>query len=101
MVTFKIVAQVEKVTVILSSMGRHVGKIDVKGNFCLLKTYPVKEVGSQYENFLYSLFSLQSIVFATLRLRGRPGRDGCQSAFWDCFGGRICGHVENASLNAR
>ena len=24
--------------------------------------------------------------FATLRLRGRPGRDGCQSALWDCFG---------------
>ena len=25
------------------------------------------------------------------------GRDGCQSALWDCFGGRICRHVENAS----
>ena len=35
--------------------------------------------------------------FATLRLRGRPGRDGYQSASWDCFGDRICRHVENAS----
>ena len=35
--------------------------------------------------------------FATLRLRGKPGRDGCQSALWDCFGDRICRHVENAS----
>ena len=35
--------------------------------------------------------------FATLRLRGRPGRDGCQSALWDYFGERICRHVENAS----
>ena len=25
-------------------------------------------------------------AFATLRLRGRQGRDGCQSALWDCFG---------------
>ena len=25
--------------------------------------------------------------FATLRLCGRPGRDGCQSALWDCFKG--------------
>ena len=31
--------------------------------------------------------------FATLRLRGRPGRDGCQSALWDCFGDRICRHA--------
>ena len=37
------------------------------------------------------------MVFATLRLRGGTGRDGCQSALWDCFGGRICRHVENAS----
>ena len=35
-------------------------------------------------------------VFATLRLSGRPGRHGCQSALWDCFG-RICRSVENAS----
>ena len=27
------------------------------------------------------------MVFATLRLRGGTGRDGCQSALWDCFGG--------------
>ena len=27
--------------------------------------------------------------FATLRLRGRPERDVCQSTLWDCFGGRI------------
>ena len=35
-------------------------------------------------------------LLAILRLRVRPGRDGCQSTFWDCFGGRICHHVENA-----
>ena len=35
-------------------------------------------------------------VLATLRLRTGPGRDGCQSALWDCFRGRICRHVENA-----
>ena len=34
---------------------------------------------------LYSLLSWQSSVFATLRLRERPGRDGCQSASWDAF----------------
>ena len=27
--------------------------------------------------------------FAALRLRRRPGPDGCQSALWDCFEGRI------------
>ncbi len=32
-VSFKIVAQVEEVTVILSSMDRHVGKVVVKGIF--------------------------------------------------------------------
>ena len=36
-------------------------------------------------------------LFATLRLRGRLGRDGCQSALWDCFGGQIWRHNENAS----
>ena len=36
-------------------------------------------------------------LFATLRLRGRLGRDGCQSALWDCFGGQIWHHDENAS----
>ena len=35
--------------------------------------------------------------FASLRLRGRSGWDGCQSALWGCFGGRICRHVEYAS----
>ena len=33
--------------------------------------------------FFLSFFGL----FATLRLRGRPGRDGCPSAMWDCFKG--------------
>ena len=28
-----------------------------------------------------------SYLLATLRLRGRPGRDGCESALWDCFKG--------------
>ena len=41
--------------------------------------------------------NLKVRVFAILRLRGRPPRDGGQSALWDCFGGRICRHVENAS----
>ena len=36
-------------------------------------------------------------LLATLRLRWRLSRDGCQSALWDCFGGRICRHVENMS----
>ena len=30
-----------------------------------------------------------SHIFSTLRLRGRLGRDGCQCALWDCFGGKI------------
>ena len=36
-------------------------------------------------------------LFATSRLWGRPGRNSCQSALWDCFWGRICRHVENAA----
>ena len=36
-------------------------------------------------------------LFATLRLRGKPGRDGCQSALWDCFGGRIFNMAANSS----
>ena len=32
-----------------------------------------------------------------LRLREGSGRGGCQRALWDCFSGRICRHVENAS----
>ena len=32
-----------------------------------------------------------------LRLREGSSRGGCQSALWDCFSGRICRHVENAS----
>ena len=43
--------------------------------------------------FFLSFFGL----FVTLRLRGRPGRDCCQSALWDCFWGWICHHVEKAS----
>ena len=33
----------------------------------------------------------------TLREIENPGRDRCQSALWDCFGGWICRHIENAS----
>ena len=33
--------------------------------------------------------STRASVFATLKLRGRPGQDSCQSALWDCFGRRI------------
>ena len=39
-------------------------------------------------------------VFATLRLRGRPGRDGCQTALWDCSGGRIFNMAANSSPNS-
>jgi len=35
-------------------------------------------------------------LLTTLRLLERPSRDGCRSALWDCFGGRICRHVENS-----
>ena len=38
-----------------------------------------------------------TLRFATLRLRRRPGRDGCQSALWEFLGGQIFRHVENAS----
>ena len=31
-------------------------------------------------------------LFATLRFRGRPGRDGCQSPLSDCFGGHCYIH---------
>ena len=43
-VNFKIVAQIEEVTVILSSMGRHVGKVDVEGQACLLSICTVKAI---------------------------------------------------------
>ena len=36
-------------------------------------------------------------VFATLRLRGRPGLDGCQTALWVCFGGRTFNTAANSS----
>ena len=32
-----------------------------------------------------------------LRLCGRPARDGCESALWDCFGGRIFNMASNLS----
>ena len=35
-VNFKVVAEVEKVTIILSYMDRHVGKVDVKGKLLSL-----------------------------------------------------------------
>ena len=35
--------------------------------------------------------------FATLRLSGGPGRDFCQSALWDCFGGRIFNMAANSN----
>ena len=43
-VNFKVVAEVEKFTVILSSMDRHVGKVDVKGKPVLL--FDVLSLGS-------------------------------------------------------
>ena len=44
-----------------------------------------------------SFLVLRKLLFATLRLRGWSGRDGCQSALWDCFGWRICRYVEKSS----
>ena len=44
------------------------------------------------------LRSLFHSLFATLRLRRRPARDGCESALWDCFGGRIFNMAANLSL---
>ena len=45
-----------------------------------------------------SMQGKSTVWFATLRLRRRlQGRDGCQSALWDCFGGQMCRHVVNAS----
>ena len=54
---------------------------------CRIKHYPLGR--SKEANW--------TLQFATLRLRGRPGRDGCQNALWDCLGGQICRHVQNAS----
>ena len=48
----------------------------------------------------YARLELRSLfhsLFATLRLRGRPARDGCESALWDYFGGRIFNMVANSS----
>ena len=39
-------------------------------------------------------------LFATLRLRDRSGRDGCQSALWDCFGGHIFNRAANSNEDA-
>ena len=46
--------------------------------------------------FLEESRSVASIL-ATSRFLGRPGWEGCQSTLWDCFGGRICRHVDHAS----
>ena len=40
--------------------------------------------------------AIRGILFATLRLRGRPGRDGWQSVLWDCFGRRIFNMAANS-----
>ena len=48
----------------------------------------------------YARLELRSLfhsLFATLRLRGRPARDGCESALWDYFGGRIFNMAANLS----
>ena len=50
-------------------------------------------------NFFPKTVAQHDPVFATLRLRGRPGRDGCQTALWDCFGGRIFNMAANSSPN--
>ena len=39
-------------------------------------------------------------LFATLRLRNRLGRGGCQSALWDCSGGRIFNMAANSNEDA-
>ena len=35
--------------------------------------------------------------FATLRMSGRPGRDFCQRALWDCVVGRIFNMAANSN----
>ena len=46
------------------------------------------------------LVQLGNDLFATLRLRDRPGRDGCQSALWDCFVRRIFNMAVNSNEDA-
>ena len=46
------------------------------------------------------LVQLGNDLFATLRLRDRPGRDGCQRALWDCFWGRIFNMAANSNEGA-
>ena len=46
------------------------------------------------------LVQLGNDLFATLRMRDRPGRDGCQSALWDCFGGCIFNMAANSNEGA-
>ena len=47
------------------------------------------------------LVQLGNDLFATLRLRDRPGRDGCQSALWDCFEGCIFNMAANSNKGAK
>ena len=47
------------------------------------------------------LVQLGNDLLATLRLRDRPGRDGCQSALWDCFGERIFNMAANSNEGAK
>ena len=46
------------------------------------------------------LVQLGNDLFATLRLRNRLGRGGCQSALWDCSGGRIFNVAANSNEDA-
>ena len=51
--------------------------------------------GSQSEHRIrFILLLADSAMYS---LRGRPARDGCQSALWDCFGGHIFNMAANSS----
>ena len=66
---------------------------------CFGSWQPPLRLCSHFTRYLFVPMwkAIRGILFANLRLRGRPGRDGCQSALWDCFGGRIFNMAANSS----
>ena len=67
--------------------------------FCFGGWQPPLWLCSHYTRYLFVPMwkAIRGILFSNLRLRGRPGRDGCQTALWDCFGGRIFNIAANSS----
>ena len=66
---------------------------------CFGSWQPPLRLCSYYTRYLFVPMwkAIRGILFANLRLRGRLGRDGCQSALWDCFGERIFKMTANSS----